>query len=80
MKRWEFVGLLGAAALSFPRPGYAQTKRICRWSYRWADSHYDHLPALATELVRRRAAVIANEQHSADAHCESGDHNHSDRF
>ena len=27
--------------------------------YRWADSHYDRLAALATELVRRRVAVIA---------------------
>jgi putative ABC transport system substrate-binding protein len=26
MQRREFIGLIGAAALSFPRPGYAQTK------------------------------------------------------
>src|SRR5262249_17837965 len=27
--------------------------------YRWADDQIDRLPALATELVQRRAAVIA---------------------
>jgi ABC-type uncharacterized transport system substrate-binding protein len=35
--------------------------------YRWADNHYDRLPALASELVGRRVAVIATASSGAFA-------------
>jgi ABC-type uncharacterized transport system substrate-binding protein len=38
--------------------GYVDGRNVAT-EYRWAEEHYDRLPALATELVGRRVAVIA---------------------
>jgi putative tryptophan/tyrosine transport system substrate-binding protein len=63
------IGYLGAATLESSRDrvaafhrGLAETGYIegsnVAIEYRWADDHYDRLPALAAELVRRRPAAI----------------------
>jgi putative tryptophan/tyrosine transport system substrate-binding protein len=63
------VGFLGAPAAAPYAPFASAVRQGLRESgfvegqnltieYRWAEGHYDRLPALATDLVRQRVAVI----------------------
>jgi putative ABC transport system substrate-binding protein len=38
--------------------GYIEDRNVVV-EYRWAENHYDRLPGLATDLVRRNVAVLA---------------------
>jgi putative ABC transport system substrate-binding protein len=46
--------------------GYVEGENVAI-DYRWAESQYDRLPALATELVRRRPTLIATSSSGAFA-------------
>ena len=52
----------GSVLLDFKRglaeTGYLEDRNVAI-EYRWAEDHYDRLPALAAELVQRRVTVLA---------------------
>jgi putative tryptophan/tyrosine transport system substrate-binding protein len=53
-----FALLLAAFHQGLKDGGYVEGQNVTI-EYRWAEGHYDRLPALAEDLVRRQVTVVA---------------------
>jgi putative ABC transport system substrate-binding protein len=61
---WESAHLIAAFRKGLSETGYVEGRNVLV-EYRWAEGHYERLPTMAAELIRRKVAVITTSSTAA---------------